>query len=153
MFEKANNNLNEGNEADMFVTVWEASINLNDGKLNYVNGGHNFPLIKRANGQFEYLKCKPNMVLGVMNNLPYRKNELELEKGDIIFLYTDGVTEAVNKNVEQFGEQRLLDVLNSREFTSCKEICDRVYEELNKFVGEADQFDDITMLAFSYNGK
>lgn len=153
VFEKANNNLNEGNDAGMFVTTWEASIDLESGELSYVNGGHNFPLIKRANGKFEYLRCKPNMVLAVMEDLPYRKNDLQLEKGDIIFLYTDGVTEAVNKNLDQFSEDRLLNALNSREFSSCKEICEQVYEVLINFVDGAEQFDDITMLAFKYNGK
>lgn len=153
VFERGNSNLCEGNEAGMFVTAWEASVDLDTDMLSYANGGHNPPLIKHPNGKFEYLKSIPNMVLAGMDGLPYKYNEFKLEIGDIIYLYTDGVTEAVNEKTEQFGEQRLQDILNSREFANCQEICDFVYDEVNKFKGEADQFDDITMVAFKYNGK
>lgn len=153
VFEKGNNNLCEGNEAGMFVTAWSGSIDLETGILSFANGGHNPPLIKRANGKFEYLHSKPNMVLAGMDGLPYKYNELTLEPGDIVYLYTDGVTEAITKDREQFGEERLQNVLNSKDYTSCDEICDAVYKAVTEFVGDADQFDDITMLAFKYNGN
>lgn len=152
-FMKGNDSLCDGNEAGMFVTAWSASINLDDGTLSFANGGHNPPLIKRTNGKFEYLKAPVNLVLAAMNGMPYGLNKVKLEPGDIIYLYTDGVTEGVNTKTEQFGEERLKNTLNAKEFASCKEICDYVYSECVKFADGAAQFDDITMLAFKYNGK
>lgn len=152
-FEKSNNNLCEGNEAGMFVTAWTGSVNLDTGLLSFANGGHNPPLVKHANGKFEYLKSTPNMVLAAMEGMPYKLNEYQLTKGDIVYLYTDGVTEAVNEKTEQYGEARLQDALNSKEFSSCQEICEFIYNEVDKFKGTADQFDDITMVAFKYNAK
>lgn len=151
-FAEGNNALCEGNEAGMFVTAWSGTIDLITGTLSFANGGHNPPLIKHANGKFEYLKAPVNLVLAAMDGMPYGINQVKLQPGDIVYLYTDGVTEGVNTKVEQFGEERLQNALNSQEFASCKDICDHIYEECMKFADGAAQFDDITMLAFKYNG-
>lgn len=153
VFTEGNNNLCSGNDAGMFVTAWQGIMDINSGKIVFANAGHNLPVIKHANGEFAYHKQKINLVLGGMEDLPYSRNELTLEPGDIIFLYTDGVTEATDADNNMFGDERLLNVLNSRDFTSPKEICECVLSELDKFVNGADQFDDITMLALRYDGR
>lgn len=152
VFVEGNNALCDGNEAQMFVTAWSSTINLKDGTLSFANGGHNPPLIKHVNGKFEFIKSPINLVLAAMDGMPYIKNEMKLQPGDIVYLYTDGVTEGVNNNNEQFGEPRLQETLNAKEFESCKELCEFVYDECVRFADGAAQFDDITMVAFKYNG-
>lgn len=152
VFTKGNAALCEGNDAGMFVTAWQGSMDLKYGKLTYVNAGHNPPLIKR-NGKFEFIKDRSGFILAGMEESIYKQQEINLVPGDIVFLYTDGVTEATNKKKELFGEERLLEVLNKKEYNSMKELCDEVLDEVNKFVDKEDQFDDITMLAFKYIGE
>ena len=151
-FTKGNNSLCDGNEAGMFVTAWSASVDLTNGELTFANGGHNPPLIKHKNGKFEYLRAPVNLVLAAMDGMPYGINKLQLEVGDIIYLYTDGVTEGVNTKGEQLGEERLQKILNEKEFSSCKELCEHVYKECVLFANGAAQFDDITMVAFRFDG-
>lgn len=152
VFTVGNRALCEGNDAGMFVTAWQASLDLNTGLLQYANAGHNPPLIRHADGKFEYLRSRAGFVLAGMDGVRYRTQELQLHSGDIIYLYTDGVTEATNANTELFGEDRLLATLNSREFDTMEELCRFVKSEVDAFVGEAPQFDDITMVAFRYIG-
>ena len=151
VFIEGNNALCDGNETQMFVTAWSSTVDLESGMLSFANGGHNPPLIKHADGKFEFIKSPVNLVLAAMEGMHYTKNELKLQPDDIVYLYTDGVTEGVNNNNEQFGEARLRDALNAKEFNSCKELCEFVYEECVKFADGAAQFDDITMVAFKYN--
>ena len=151
-FIQGNDALCEGNEAGMFVTAWSSSVDLTNGELTFANGGHNPPLIKHKDGKFEYLKAPVNLVLAAMDGMPYGINKLQLKVGDIVYLYTDGVTEGVNTKGEQLGEERLQQILNSREFDSCKELCEYVYGECVKFADGAAQFDDITMVAFRFDG-
>ncbi|MGN1095495.1 MAG: SpoIIE family protein phosphatase, partial [Eubacteriales bacterium] len=146
IFTKANEKLCEGNDAGMFVTAWLGIIDIRSGILTYANAGHNPPLLRHKNGKFEYLRTRPNFVLAGMEGAKYRKNELQLLPGDEIFLYTDGVTEATDKNNELFGEDRLLSALNRNPDVSVENRCRAVKREIDKFVGDADQFDDITML-------
>lgn len=152
VFAKGNNSLCDGNEAGMFVTAWSASVDLTNGELTFANGGHNPPLIKHKNGKFEYLRAPVNLVLAAMDGMPYGINKLKLEIGDVVYLYTDGVTEGVNTKGEQLGEERLLQFVNAKEFSSCKELCDYTYDECVKFADGAAQFDDITMVAFRFDG-
>lgn len=152
VFTRSNAALCEGNDAGMFVTAWQAGIDLHTGAVEFANAGHNPPLIRRANGKFEYLRSKPGFILAGMEGMKYKDQVLMLGEGDTIFLYTDGVTEAENKSKELFGEDRLLEAINSREFENMKELCEYIKSEVAVFVGEADQFDDITMVAFRYNG-
>lgn len=152
VFTEGNNMLCVGNDANMFVTAWEGVINLKDGVMNFANAGHNPPLVKHKDGKFEYLVVRPNLVLASMEDIPYKKHEITLLPGDVVYLYTDGVTEATDANNELYGEDRLIEFLNSREFSDMKDICDSVKADVDAFVGEAPQFDDMTMVAFTYKG-
>ena len=151
-FTQGNNALCEGNDSGMFVTAWQAQVDLTNGNIDFANAGHNPPLIKRKDGKFEYLKEKAGFVLAGIDGFKYKLQKIKLEPGDIIFIYTDGVTEANNKNEELFGEERLLNAVNSIEFESMEEFCAKVKEEVDAFVGDADQFDDMTMVAFRFDG-
>lgn len=153
VFTEGNSALCEGNDAGMFVTAWQGGINLNTGMVEYANAGHNPPVVKRADGKFEYLRSKVNLVLAGMDGVKYKMQELQMNPGDIIFLYTDGITEATNAYNELYGEERLLNILNSRDFVDMHDLCDAVKEDVDKFVGEAPQFDDMTTLALQYFGS
>ena len=153
VFTRGNNGLCEGNAAGMFVTAWQGQINLETGMLTLVNAGHNPPLIRHADGQFEYLRMRCGMVLAGMEDVPYKQHEIQLNPGDTIFLYTDGVTEATDANIELYGEDRLVNCLNTLEYDDMQQLCDKTKAKVDEFVGEAPQFDDITILAFRYNGK
>ncbi len=153
VFTKGNEALCEGNDAMMFVTAWQGGVDLNEGKMRFANAGHNPPLVRHSDGKFEYLRSKVGFVLAGMDGVKYKTQSLDLERGDIVFLYTDGVTEATNASMELYGEERLLNALNSREFTDMKEMCEFIKKEVDEFVGDAPQFDDITMLGFKYIGK
>ena len=150
-FTLANNKLCENNEAGMFVTAWLGILDLNTGVLKYVNAGHNPPLIKRNGGYFEYICSKPNFILAVMKNIKYKANEIQLSPEDEIFLYTDGVTEAANVSNELFGADRLLESLNEKDNLFVNQLCNKVKSDVDKFVGNALQFDDITILAVKLN--
>ncbi len=151
VFNQANHKLCEINDSNMFVTAWMGAVDMTTGVLSFVNAGHNPPLIKRANGKFEYLKERSGIVLAGMDGIKYRKKEVQLYPGDKIYLYTDGVTEAEDIDNNLFGEERLQNYLNSLEKIDVVESCDGVMREIEKFVGDAPQFDDITMLMFSLN--
>lgn len=152
VFTNGNNALCEGNDANMFVTAWQGGIDLTTGHVKFVNAGHNPPLIKRANGKFEYLKSKVGFVLAGMDDFIYKTQEIDLNPGDVIYLYTDGVTEATNKDNELFGEERLLNALNEQEFDNVTDMCKYVNYKVNEFVADAPQMDDITMVGFKYIG-
>lgn len=143
---QANDALCEGNDAEMFVTCFMGIIDLENHKMTYTNAGHNPPLIKRKDGSFEYFKTRPGLVLAGMGGLNYRKGETEFNDGDMIYLYTDGVTEATDKDTNMYTEERLSKILNSIPTENAKDICLEVKKDLDAFVGQADQFDDITML-------
>ncbi|MBQ9930766.1 MAG: serine/threonine-protein phosphatase, partial [Firmicutes bacterium] len=137
----------------MFVTAWMGILNTRTGVVTFANAGHNPPLVKHENSDFEYLKVRPGFVLAGMEGIQYKKNELQLEPGDVIFLYTDGVTEATNANNELYGEDRLRAVLNAHKDADTDTLCRMVQEDVDRFVGEAPQFDDITMVCLRYNGE
>ena len=146
----ANEKLCEGNDANMFVTAWMGFLNTKTGVVTYANAGHNPPLVKHEDGTFVYLKSRPGFVLAGMEGVRYRKNEIQLMPGDTIYLYTDGVTEATNAENELYGEERLLHVMNQNTNVSSQELCEAVKADVDAFVGEAPQFDDITMLCLNY---
>ena len=151
VFTNVNTQLCENNEAGMFVTAWMGILDLKTGIVKFANAGHNPPLVKHADGTFEYLKSKANFVLAGMDGIRYKEQEIQLEKGDKIYLYTDGVTEAHNDKNELYGEDRLLKCLNSVKDKSVDDICQKIKEDVELFVGTAEQFDDITMLCVSFN--
>lgn len=151
VFTRANALMCESNDYGLFVTGWLGIIELSTGKVDYVNAGHNPPLISH-NGQFEYLKGKHDFVLAGMEGVKYRSQELTLKPGDILYLYTDGVTESTNADKELYGNQRLLDYVNEHIDDGMQELCEGIKAQTDEFKGEAEQFDDITMVAFRFIG-
>jgi len=147
VFTNVNNQLCENNEADMFVTAWMGILEIESGKITYVNAGHNPPLIKKANGSFEYLKSHPGFVLAGMEDIIYHQNDIQLDAGDILFLYTDGVTEATNAQDELYGEGRLKNVLDQNAVLPLERLLPDIKADIDVFVNGAEQADDITMLA------
>ncbi len=133
------------NPEEMFVTAFIAIFDKASGKFCYVNAGHNKPVIIR-NGKAEFLNCPPCMALGVFDDSEYKQYTADFSNGDILYLYTDGVTEAVNKNKEFFGEKRLLDACTGTQYTA-KGLCKSISSSLIEFINAGEQFDDITMLA------
>lgn len=154
VFFEANNILIDDSKSNFFVTAWIGKLNLDTGELNFVNAGHNAPLIKKVNGSYEYLDgFKPNLVLSGLKNYKYRVNTINCDLGDELYLYTDGVTEAINSTEELYGNERLKDFLNSLpENTSSGDICSAIKKNVDEFIGEAPQFDDITMLSLRFFG-
>ena len=147
-----NERLCNGNEAEMFVTVWLGIIDLTTGVMKAANAGHEYPVIKKKDGEFELLKDKHGMVLGGLEGLKFKEYEINFEPGDKLYVYTDGVPEATNANNELFGTDRMLEALNSDKEASLKDLLLNVRKSIDGFVLEAPQFDDITMLSFVYNG-
>ena len=150
IFTKANEKLCENNESGMFVTAWMGILDLPTGQVKFANAGHNPPLLKRADGSFEYLKTRAGFVLAGMEGIRYRMGELTLNPGDRLFLYTDGVPEATNAENKLYGEDRLLDFMNRNSTTEATELLPALKRNIDEFVGEAPQFDDITMLMLDY---
>ena len=152
-FIHANEQLCEGNDAGLFVTTWMGVLEISTGKFIYVNAGHNPPLLKRAGGEYAWLNSRPGFVLAGMEGMRYQENVLELAPGDQLYLYTDGVTEATNRDNELFGEERLLAALNEEPGLSVYELLPKIKKRIDDFAGDAEQFDDITMLGLTYRGK
>ncbi len=153
IFDRANSLLNETNESLMFVTAFMAIVDLHTGVTEFVNAGHNPPAIRRKNGSFRFLDIKKDCVLAALPDIRYRKQSIRLEEGDIIFAYTDGVTEAVNTDTELYGEDRLLLALNGisdADSVGAKEIAVCVRKDIDVFSRGAEAADDITMLIFKY---
>ena len=149
----ANSKLCENNEANMFITAFMGCLDLETGKLEYVSAGHNPPLIKHGDGSFQYLPKSKTIVLAAMEGYPYRAEEVQLEPGDMIYLYTDGVTEATDSSNELYGEPRLQDALNAKSWNTMEELCRGIKKDVDAFVGDAPQFDDITMVAIRWQPK
>ncbi|MDR1869335.1 MAG: SpoIIE family protein phosphatase [Treponema sp.] len=147
IFESINKKLCEGNDAGMFVTSFIGFYNIPSGRFVYVNAGHNPPLLKKKNASFEYIKTAPCLVLAFLKDTKYRQEEIYLESGDALYLYTDGVTEAMNGGKELFGEERLQTSLNKNMDSSAKDLLHAVKRDVDSFAAGADQADDITMLA------
>ena len=149
VFYKVNNQLCEGNEEGMFVTSWMGVLTVSTGSFEYVNAGHN-PQLLMNNENYEWIHAKPGFVLAGMEGIPYASETLQLQHGARIFLYTDGVTEAQNTEHELFGEDRLLESLGRNGRLPLPQMLTAVRSDIDTFVGEAEQFDDITMLVFEY---
>ena len=153
ILENVNYQITKNNPAEMFVTCWLGILELSTGILKASNAGHEYPCIKRKNGKYEMIRDRHGLVLGAMDMSKYSTYELKLEEGDSLFVYTDGVTEATNKENELFGNDRLVDALNNRESENVIQVIDGVALAIDDFVQDAPQFDDITMLALHYNGE
>jgi sigma-B regulation protein RsbU (phosphoserine phosphatase) len=126
-------------------------LDLETGLIRYANAGHNPPVVRHKDGTYEYLKGRANFVLAGMEGVRYKEQQLQLQQGDEIYLYTDGVTEAHNIDKQLFGEERLLASLNETAGMTVDEICRKVKADVDSFQGEAEQFDDITMLCVRLN--
>ena len=140
------------NQEEMFVTIWLGILEISSGKLTAANAGHEYPIIKQPDGQFELIKDKHGFVIGGMPNSKYREYELLLQPGARLFVYTDGVPEATDAKEEMYGCERLLAALNEIGDASPDKILDGVHASVNAFVKEAEQFDDLTMLCLEYKG-
>ena len=141
-----NDNICDHNKADMFVTVWLGILEISTGKIIYTNAGHDDPAVYRKGGSFELMKSKHGFVVGGMKGLKYKNYEIQLEKGDKVFLYTDGVPEATDKNNRMFTTEGMLEALNKYSAEKPEDILSGVNKCISEFVGDAPQFDDLTML-------
>ena len=149
-----NNTLSDFNEKDMFVTLFLGVLDLKTGRLSYCNAGHDAPVILDSNGVAE-LSVEPNLPIGIFSDFEYKPQMVQLRKDSMIFLYTDGVTEAMNLNKEEFGEERMMEYLKtfylSHPVTNSEELIYRLKTKIKEFVGNAEQSDDLTLLAFKFH--
>ena len=152
VLDAANNQICRNEHEDMFVTVWIGILDVTTGKLTAANAGHEYPALKHGDGSFELVKDKHGLVVGVMEGVPYTEYEIQLEPGDKLFVYTDGVPEATNAEEELFGTDRMIEALSTANDEAPKKVLETVKSAVDEFVGEADQFDDITMLCLQYKG-
>lgn len=149
---QANRELCENNQAGLFVTVWMGALDLESGQVVFGNAGHNPPLLRRADGAWEYQRSHPNLVLAGMEDIQYKTDTLRLEPGDTLYLYTDGVTEAADPAQQLYGEDRLKACLDGLAGPKPEALCKAVLADVDRFAGQAPQFDDITMLCLRYRG-
>ena len=144
-FYKTNNDLYEENVDDHFVTCWLGKINMKSNELSFVNAGHNSPLIKLNNNDFEYLNIKPGLVLAAMEDMEYKTHVIPFKKEDTIFLYTDGVTEANDDFKEFYGKERLKNIINKHKNDNVNNIIESTEKDVKEFCNYEEQFDDTTM--------
>ena len=151
----ANDKLCANNEAMMFVTAFIGVLDLETGEFIFVNAGHNPPVVYHAEeNHCDFLDVKKNFVLGPMDGMPFAEQKISLKRGDLLFLYTDGVTEALNIAEEEYLPDRLINFMNSTDCAAdLKTLLKNVREDLSKHVGEAEQSDDITMFALRFKGR
>ena len=140
------------NPEEMFVTVWLGVLQLSTGILTAANAGHEYPAMKPPNGSFDMIKDRHGFVIGGMDGIRYREYTLQMEPGSKLFVYTDGVPEATNAAEEMFGKDRMLDALRAQEDSTPQAILESVRESVAVFMGNAPQFDDLTMLCVTYHG-
>lgn len=145
---RANNQLCYKNESGMFVTAFICVLDVRSGEVQFVNAGHNCPFVQKQDGVFEMFRAKANLVFGLMEDVPYREQTLTLNPGDSIYLYTDGVTEALNPEQELFGDDRLYEILNRHRAQAGEPetFVQAIYREVQAFADGEPQADDITML-------
>ena len=148
--ETANNVLCARNEAEMFVTLWVGILDIANGELKFISAGHNPPVLLHDNKP-EYLKRKNCFVLAGMEGAKYREQSIQLESGDLVYLYTDGVTEAEDASHNLFGEDRLIKCFENNSSCKSAEIIDKVKASVDVFVNGNSQFDDMTMLCFKWD--
>ena len=152
ILEAANNQICGNNNADMFVTVWIGLLDISTGHLVCANAGHEYPVIYRKDKGFAFYKDKHGTAVGTIEGVKYREYEIELDPGDAVLVYTDGVPEASNGSEEFYGTGRLLEALNLNSENTPEGMINRVKRDVDGFVNGAEQFDDLTMLCLTYNG-
>jgi len=149
---ETNNMICPNNKEEMFVTVWIGILEISTGKLTAANAGHEYPILKNGNGEFEIIKDKHGFVIGGMEGSKYTEYELKLEPGSKLFLYTDGLPEATSEEDTMFGMDRIVESLKKVSDGTPEEILKAVRKDVDVFVKEAEQFDDLTMLCLEYKG-
>ena len=147
-----NNQLCDGNEMEMFVTVWLAILDMSTGKGVAANAGHEHPALCRKNGKYELVEYRHSPAVAVMEEMRFKEHEFTLYPGDHLFVYTDGVPEATNAEKELFGSERMLTALNRQPDANPRKVLKHVRQAVDDFVQDAEQFDDLTMLCLEYNG-
>ena len=150
---RVNNTLYPDNETCMFATVFCGILDVNTGKIEFANGGHNPPVLWTKDSEVKFLDVNKGFVVGVFGDTSFKNESLMLARGDILLLYTDGVTEAMNPQGAFFSKERLKDVLMDLEERDVKQVVYAVRRRIERFVEGASQSDDITMLALRYNGR
>ncbi len=150
---EVNQLLVESNEEAMFVTLFYASFDPSSGRVMFANGGHNLPYVIRQNGEVQQIDCESGVVLAVLPGFDFPGGSLDLEPGDAIFFYTDGITEAMNEVGEEFGDDALAEVLAEVAGSDAASFSDRVVAAVRQHAGEADQSDDITCLCLRYENR
>ena len=153
VFTEVNNILCASNSEEMFITAFEGVLNLKTGELRYVNAGHEIPFLCRKGGMFEPYKVRAGFVLAGMQGIRYRAGSIQLEPGDKVFQYSDGIPEAINSEKAPYGMKRLESVLAKNSEKAPSELLPLVKADVDAFVGDADQFDDITMLCIEFKGN
>ena len=146
ILEQTNNTICRNNDEEMFVTVWLGIVEISTGKVKAANAGHEFPIIQKPGGKFELLEDEHDFVIGGFEGYEYSEYEFTLEKGGGLFIYTDGIAEAINLQEELFGPDRMLEALNKDPDAAPKVLLENMKNAVDDFVGEAAQFDDLTML-------
>ena len=152
ILEDVNTQLCEGNDAELFVTVWFAILNIRTGKGLAANAGHEHPALRRADGNFELIVYRHSLAMATIDGMRFREHEFELHPGDTLFVYTDGVTEATNARLELYGTDRMLNALNRNPDAMPEALLHTVRADIDAFVGNEPQFDDITMMSLRYIG-
>lgn len=149
---KTNEAICSNNQANMFVTVWVGILELSSGRLKAANAGHEYPVLRRAGGDYELYRDRHGFVIGGLPGMKYEEYELQLKPGDRLFLYTDGLTEATDAERQLFGTERMMTALNEEKEASPEQVLEQVRRAVNGFVQSAEQFDDLTMLCLEYKG-
>lgn len=155
VFEQVNDRLCDGNESGMFLTAWMGALDIETGMVRFVNAGHNAPVLIR-DGKASFVEQSPGLMLAMMEEMEYTEQLIELVPGDILYLYTDGVTEASKEDESRLGNDRLLEILSGNYGTgeeACRRICETVREQVDVFAEGAEQFDDITQVCLYYEGS
>jgi len=149
----ANTELNKNNKYKMYVTVWMGMLELSTGTLTCTNAGHEYPMIRGRDGVFRILKDKHGAAVAALPKMKYSDYQIQMEPGDAIFVYTDGVPEASNEKGGIYGMERMEETLNRLAGENPKDILKGIREDVDQFVKGANQFDDLTMLCLEYRGK
>jgi len=153
ILDRANKQLCENNDTHMFVTVWMGILTLSNGELVYANAGHEYPAYKRSEGKYELIKEEHDFVLGGRKKTAYTEFRRKMEPGDVLFVYTDGVPEANDKNEKMYGTDRMLQVLNKNVDLDMNSTLKEIGNDIAVFTDGAPRFDDLTMMGIMYNGS
>ena len=145
-----NDSLSEGNESNMFCTAFLGVLDLNTGRLDYCNAGHNPPMVIDRDGKVCAVELVPNLPLGVFEGFPYQGQETSICKGTMLYIYTDGVNEAENRHMEQFGDDRLMSLLKDNAVCGPDKIVDVTFADIQHHADGANQSDDITVMCIKY---